>query len=243
MSVVLQKHSHHLVLGFSPPNNCKTKSSPTPAYFSPTPVGSFWQIICEIFHYVHRLIKLWPLRLHDSLCFLVTGLSMFPLWCHLRTFKKRTCRPTTHPKGWWSAAWWTTAPCGKVNPAISGVDSELIQVLTYLNETDHLLKGDMGVGGGTLIAVKGLWHRHTQRKTDSDELWWENPCCIDPSKAKTCKALQDRSSEHSERTHFPPVERLRANECTGKSFRHFIKISSHKATGKLLDPWSCGRLV
>lgn len=38
MSVVLQKHSHHLVLGFSPPNNCKTKSSPTPAYFSPTPV-------------------------------------------------------------------------------------------------------------------------------------------------------------------------------------------------------------
>lgn len=169
MSVVLQKRSHHLVLGFSPPNNCKTKSSPTPAYFSPTPVGSFWQIICEIFHYVHRLIKLWPLRLHDSLCFLVTGLSMFPLWCHLGTFKKRTCRPTTHLKGWWSAAWWTTAPCGKVNPAISGVDSELIQVLTYLNETDHLLKGDMGVGGGTLIAVKGLWHRHTQRK---DRQWW-----------------------------------------------------------------------
>lgn len=48
MSVVLQKHSHHLVLGFSPPNNCKTKSSPTSAYFSPTPVGSYWQIICEI---------------------------------------------------------------------------------------------------------------------------------------------------------------------------------------------------
>lgn len=85
---MLQKHSHHLVLGFSPSNNCKTKSSPTSAYFSPTPMGSFWQIICEIFHYVHRLIKLWPLRLHDSLCFLVTGLSMFPLWCHLRTFEK-----------------------------------------------------------------------------------------------------------------------------------------------------------
>lgn len=27
---------------------------------------------------------------------------------------------------------------------------------------------------------------------------------------------------------------------TGKSFRHFIKISSHKATGKPSDPWPFG---
>lgn len=53
----------------------------------------------------------------------------------------------------------------------------------------------------------------TEKRLTGDELWWENPCCVDPLKAKkTCKALQDGSSEHLESTDFPPVKRMKALE-------------------------------
>lgn len=61
------------------------------------------------------------------------------------------------------------------------------------------------------LHIQSLTHTHTENR-DSDELYWENPCCTDPSKAKTCKALQAIASQHSKWACFPPVKGIRLNE-------------------------------
>lgn len=96
---------------------------------------------------------------------------------------------------------------------------------------------------------KGLWqtrhthtHIHTQKKTVMN-CSGKIPAVRILQRQKPAKLFKADPHNTQRGLRFPPVKRIRANESTGKSFRHFIKISSHKATGKPSDPRPFGRRV